>query len=377
MDKETKRYFNNQDKKRIIKVIKESGLFLGEIVAGTVIPFVGPVILLDSIRHGVIAGSHITARRYDDLAVSFGRFIPGAKKTMSQSSNISKDMRKQLKDMNLSQSEMTTLMVDQIVLGIDREKRSIQDKKKQDVKRADGTDVTVFKQKYNTCTHSCNIGTLKKLHELGYINIDSIKFKKQSSLAFERFMADTMSKGMARAIRDRLIARNVKQDNKRQEYDMYVTSFRMTDREIELEDLIESLSSKKSEKDSTTISIEYLSDKEKKLSEEEKASIVERRKRKDKKYTRLAVKLMKKGMSMISVDGMQGVNTIKYVKEDSSKSVLSEYSKRKEQEVKRKSWLVENANRDSERAKERNKEHLDTTIQAKTGIYNDSDDIPI
>ncbi len=344
------------------------GWFLGDMTLGALIPTIAPIAMLDGIRHIYHAEENIVARRYDDLAVSFGRFIPGTKKTMSQSSNISKDMKKQLKSMQFSQSGITALMVEQIVLGIDREKRSIQDKKKEKVTRADGTEVTVLKQEYSTCTHSCNIGTLKKLHEMGYINIDSIRFKKKSSLIFERFMADTMTKGIVGAIKDRWKSKGLSKDKKIQNYDMYVASFRMTDKEINLEDVIESLSNDKSGKGSSTINIDYLSDKEKKLSEEEKTKLIDTRKRKDEKYTTLAGRLIKKAMGMISLDSTKGVDTIRYVEEGSKESVLCEYKQRKEQEVKRKSWIVEHINRNNDKREVIREGQSNDTIQTTTDI---------
>lgn len=348
------------------------GWILGDIALSSLIPVITPIAMVDAIRHIYNAEENIVARRYDDLAISFGRFIPGAKKTMSQSSNISKDMKKQLKSMQFSQSATTALMVEQIVLGIDREKRCIQDKKKEKLTREDGTEITVLKPKYSTCTHSCNIGTLKKLHQMGYINIDSIRFKKNSSLTYERFMADTMTKGIISAIKDRLKS---SQEKKMQNYDMYIVSFRMTDKEINLEDIIESLSNDKYNKGISTISIDYLSDKEKSLSEEEKTKIIESRKRKDERYTSLAGRLIKKAMGMISLDTTQGVNTIKYVKEGSNESVLSDYRQRSKVDARRKSWVVEHTNRNNG-VEEIRREHLNDNIQT-TKATNIDEDIPI
>ena len=78
---------------------------------------------------------------------------------------------------------------------------------------------------------------------------------------------------------------------------------------------------------------------------------------------------------MISLDNTQGINTIKYVKEGSHESVLSDYRQRIKEDERRKSWVVEHTNRNNA-VEEIRREHLNDNIQT-TKATNIDEDIPI
>lgn len=352
MSENTKEYFKEQDKKRLLKIIGNTGLAIGAMTVGAILS--NPVALSALMGLGVErfyrVGEHAIARRYDDLGMAFSRFIPGLPKTMSQSSGVSRKMKKQLHEINMSSKEIAELMVEQIVLGIDREKRSLEGKKKQEVERTDGSKHDVYRQKYKTTTHSCNIGTLKILHELGYIDIQSIDYNRKSELRFEKFGAGVMTHGLVQTVKE-----TIKNRKDKQKYDMYDVKFKMTDKEIVLEEILEELQGKVP--DSSSININYLSKKEGKLNEEDKQVIIDKRKQADIKHTRIASRLIKNGMKLIKFnDSKYGIGQISYVKKDDGNSVFSRYNLKKEKEKERKSWIVkedEKTQNINDRSKER------------------------
>ena len=294
-----------------------------------------------------------TMRGYDDLLVRVSslRGNIGQNTLMCSRDNI-RQLRKIIngidkKSDNEKNKDIAALMVDQMILLTDREKKRLKGKKTKEVIKSDGTKINEFKKSYKTCTHSINIGTLLQLHEMGYINIKSIDFKKKSNLQTEKFTVDVVSKGFFKAVAKKLLGKSKSKGL----YDMYNIKFTLTDKQMDYDKIIETLNDKNKgcKTISNDIKTNFLSNKESRMSQQEKAKCEDIRRKSMLKHTQLAKLFMKNGLAMVNSDGMK----YKYVSKDSNNSILQNYENKKKIEEMGSSWSI-----DKDLIKEINRENI-------------------
>lgn len=282
-----------------------------------------------------------TMKGYDDLLVS----VDSLSGSIGQNTLMcSRDTIKQIKKIingidaksdNEKNKNIAELMVNQMILITDREKRKLKGRKTKAVTRADGTTNNEYKKVYKTRTHSINIGTLLQLHEMGYINIKSIDFKKKSNLQTEKFIVDAISGGFFKAVTNKLLGKNKPKGL----YDMYDIKFALTDKQMDYDKIIEILEDKNQgcKAISDDIKTNLLDNKEKKIPQQEKSKYEDTRLKSMLKYTKLAKFFMKNGLAMVSSDGMK----YKYVTKDSNDSILQNYENRKKIDENKRTWSID------------------------------------
>lgn len=316
-------------------------------IAGFVVtPFLGLPSALETIAGYAFIAFEIEnrmSRNYDDLFIHKIMSRLGQKGAIMTKGKYRKQVREILKGKSVEakKQDISALMVEQLVLFFDKEKRRLAGKKTKAIRKLDGTNVFNFSGKYKTLSHSINIGTLVQLHKMGYIHIKSIKYKKTHDLHSEKFSIDSMLDGNIKAILRNLFYHSKAKDEKKTKYDMYKATFYLTDKQFDFDKLIDELEDSKRELSEigSEISIDVLSHKEKKTSPEERDKCQKIRMRHMKKHTLLAKYLMKDGLAMIAVE-KNGIS-YRYVDKASKDSILYKHNEKKSYSKPEKSYEID------------------------------------
>ena len=234
-----KKSFVNDTLKRVGKIGGYATLGTGLLFMGVASSFIsvpviagilGTVFTIGAVAAGSKSLANVVFRNEDDLLFSSQKKLDG-KVHITQKFG----MRKELK--NFDSVDIAGFMALNTVVGLSRFQNELMNKNK-------------LEQEFTTRTHQINLNVFKELEKLGYIKIDDIKDKGESSLFIEKIGVGNF-KSAAKAF-----------TNKNGKTKMKQIDFKLTDKKIDIEDMyIDYISKSDKEKNSSKLGKLLFSDK--------------------------------------------------------------------------------------------------------------------
>ncbi len=222
-----------------LKKIGKITVDIGISAAGIVLMAVPSSPLLAVLGAGIYAVGGTKAikktiyKKYDDMLFLTRRNLKGERKIFQDATDV-----RGLKIMkDFKAGEKAALMGLQTLVGLQRYKQEAEDLKQKKIP-IENKDYCAYNTVFSTVTHGINIKTFQALNDLGYINIDSLEDKGESSLVFEKLTFGQLK-----------IKNILKKESHLEKVKMQKIKFRLTDKPFDLEQLYNEYLQLKNSKD--------------------------------------------------------------------------------------------------------------------------------